>query len=113
MNDSPRGLTAELLSTELGARVQSSLRDLTGRGVVVRERMGRGFVYFSGDPVRGSRQREEYVAAWRHEERGASAAGLPDKDIDIISFLQKLPGNMAPDKTGGACDQNPQISSSP
>ena len=90
VNESPRGLTAESLSTELGARVQSSLRELTGRGVVVRERVGREFVYFSGDSVRGARQREEYLSAWRHEEREASAGGLPDKDTVIEVLLQLI-----------------------
>ena len=90
VKESPRGMTAESLRSELGAQVQSSLRELTGRGVVVRERMGRGFSYFSGDPVRGSRQREDCVAAWRHQEREASAAGLPDKDTVIEVLLQLI-----------------------
>ncbi len=90
VNESSRGMTAESLTVELGARVQSSLRDLTARGLLVRERLGPQFVYFSGDPVKAPRQREHYVAAWRHQEREESAAGLPHKDTIIEILLQLI-----------------------
>lgn len=90
VSESPMGMTAESLATELGAQVQNSLRELTARSMLVRERVGRQFVYFSGDPARGESQRERYVAAWKHREREESAAGLPDKDTIIEILLQLI-----------------------
>jgi len=90
VNESPKGMTAESLALELGARVQSSLRQLIARGLLVREPRGRQFVYFSGEPATAHQQREHDVAAWRDQERADSAAGLPDKDTIIEILLQLI-----------------------
>lgn len=87
---SPGGLTAPRLGSELGASVQSSLRALSEQGVVFRERLGRQFVYFSGDPEIRRGQRERYLAAWRRSREPIEPEELPSKDTIIEILLQLI-----------------------
>lgn len=90
VGDSPTGVTAEGLAEALGARVHSSLRQLTERGAVTRERVGRQFVYFSAQPQTARRQRERHRATSSRGEREGALAGLPHKDTIIEVLLQLI-----------------------
>ena len=87
---SPGGLTAPRLGSELGASVQSSLRALSEQGVVFRERLGRQFVYFSGEPEVRRGQRARYLATWGRPREKDQPEELPSKDTIIEILLQLI-----------------------
>jgi len=88
--ESPAGLTAPRLGSQLGASVQSSLRALSEQGVVFRERLGRQFVYFSGEPEVRRGQRARYLATRGRRQEPVEPEELPSKDTIIEILLQLI-----------------------